>query len=60
MPKNQIPICPLMSAGNDISLVCLQERCAWYMSNVNKCSVYMLGHNAMLNIKSKVKKEGRG
>lgn len=57
MPKNQIPICPLMSAGNDISLVCLQERCSWYMPNINKCSVYLLGHNAMLNIKDKIKKK---
>ena len=54
MANNQIPICPLMSAGNDIPIVCLQERCSWYLSNLKKCSVYILGHNAMLEVKSKV------
>ena len=29
----KIPICPLMSAGNEINIVCVQENCAWYMKN---------------------------
>ncbi len=49
----QIPVCPLMSAGNDISVVCAQEKCAWYMKASKMCSVYILAHKAALDIKSK-------
>lgn len=48
-----IPICPLMSAGNDIEIVCAQEKCAWYLKNYKTCSVYLLAHNAALDIKQK-------
>lgn len=51
--SNSIPICPIMSAGNDIQIVCSQERCAWYMKNYKTCSVYILAHNAVLDIKAK-------
>jgi len=57
MANNQIPICPLMSAGSEIPVVCLQERCAWYLVNLKKCSIYMLGHDSMLNVKSKLEKK---
>lgn len=49
----KIPICPLMSAGNDMSMVCKQEECAWYMKNYKMCSVYIIAHNASLDIKEK-------
>ena len=52
-----IPVCPLMSAGNDITIVCSQEKCAWYMLNLKKCAVYMLGHNATLEVKEKMNKK---
>ena len=42
-----------MSAGNDIQIVCSQERCAWYMKSYKTCSVYLLAHNAVLDIKEK-------
>ena len=48
-----IPICPLLSSGNDINLACLQENCAWYMKNYKTCSIYILAHNAALDIKDK-------
>lgn len=48
-----IPICPLMSAGNDMEIVCAQEKCAWYIKNYKTCSVYLLAHNAALDIKQK-------
>lgn len=48
-----IPICPLMSAGNDIEIVCAQEKCAWYLKNYKTCSVYLMAHNAALEIKEK-------
>ena len=54
---NKIPICPLMSAGNEINIVCAQENCAWYMKNYKTCSVYLLAHNAVLDIKEKQAKQ---
>lgn len=53
MSDKKIPICPLMSAGNDVCIVCAQETCAWYMKNYKTCSVYLLAHNAVLDIKEK-------
>lgn len=53
MTVAKIPICPLMSAGNNITIVCEQENCAWYMKNYKTCSVYLLAHNAVLDIKEK-------
>ena len=57
MSSNQIPICPLMSAGNEISVLCSQEKCAWYMKSYKTCSVYLLAHDAALNIKEKQAKK---
>lgn len=48
-----IPVCPMMSAGNNMEVVCAQEKCAWYIKNLKICSVYAIGHDAMLNIRSK-------
>lgn len=50
---SSIPICPLMSAGNSIEVICAQEKCAWYVKSYKTCSMYLLGHNAVLNIKEK-------
>lgn len=51
--KTSIPFCPLMSAGNTIEVVCTQERCAWYLKNYKMCSMYVLAHNAALDIQGK-------
>ncbi|MFA6988966.1 MAG: hypothetical protein WC197_02755 [Candidatus Gastranaerophilaceae bacterium] len=48
-----IPKCPLMSAGQNISIVCEQENCAWYLKAYKTCAVYILAHNAALDIKNK-------
>ena len=48
-----IPICPLMSAGSTVEIVCAQEKCSWYIKNYKTCSVYLLAHNAALDIKEK-------
>ena len=45
--------CPIMSAGTDIIQVCIQENCAWYLKSYKTCSVYVLAHNAALDIKKK-------
>lgn len=42
-----IPYCPLMSAGSDIDKVCTLERCAWFNPSIKKCSVYLIGFNAL-------------
>jgi len=52
-----IPYCPLMSAGNTIEVVCTQERCAWYLKNYNMCGMYILAHNAALEIQNKQSKK---
>lgn len=52
MSDNQIPLCPLMSAGNDIPQVCTQERCAWYMKNVRACSLYVIAHSQLTKTKA--------
>ena len=48
-----IPVCPLLSSGNEITMICEQENCAWYMKNYKTCSIYVLAHNAALDIKTK-------
>ena len=56
--KENIPFCPLMSIGaNGVDMVCTQERCAWYMANVKKCSIYILGYNALIEANSKKKSQ---
>lgn len=53
----EIPICPLMSAGKEVSKVCEQENCAWYIKNYKTCAAYILAHNAALEIQDKQKGE---
>lgn len=57
MARNEIPVCPLVSIGSGIDMVCSQTRCAWYVPSVQKCSVYLMAYNALLdaNIKQKAK-----
>ena len=49
-----IPYCPVMSAGNDHSVICAQERCAWYMKGSKTCAVYILAHKAAMDIKKQM------
>lgn len=56
MAEKDIPYCPLLSIGaNGIDMVCTQDRCAWYMANVKKCSMYIMGYNALMDANSKKK-----
>lgn len=50
-------ICPLMSSGSDIDKICLQESCAWYLKNLKICSIYMMAHNAAMNVQAKQAKK---
>ena len=51
--KGGIPVCPLMSIGQPSVVLCIQEECSWYFKNFKTCSVYLLGHNAAMDIKTK-------
>jgi len=57
MTDKNTPYCPLMSAGNSVEIICSQERCAWYLKNYKMCSVYILAHNAALEISAKQSKK---
>lgn len=58
MADKSIPYCPLMSAGSTVEVICAQERCAWYLKNYKMCSVYILAHNAALDISQKQTNKG--
>lgn len=51
--KKRIPYCPLLSAGSDTLKVCLQENCAWWMSNTKTCMAYVIAHKNVLDIKAR-------
>ncbi len=53
MSSSSIPVCPLISAGKEVNSVCAQENCAWYIHNLKTCAVYILAHNALLDVKAK-------
>jgi len=44
----------MMSNGAENNYVlCQQEDCAWYLKNYKSCSIYVIAHDAALNIKAK-------
>ena len=53
MSKNEIPVCPLISIGSGIDMVCSQTKCAWYVPSLQKCSMYLLAYNALLEANQK-------
>ena len=57
MVNKGTPYCPLMSAGSSVEIICSQEKCAWYLKNYKMCSVYILAHNAALEISEKQSKK---
>ena len=56
MIDKEIPKCPLLSVGTGIDMVCAQTQCAWYVPSVKKCSMYLLGYNALLDANQQQKK----
>jgi hypothetical protein len=34
-------------------MVCSQQKCAWYVPSVQKCSMYLLAYNALLDANQK-------
>jgi len=51
--STQIPVCPLVSIASGIDMVCSQQKCAWYVPSVKKCSMYLLAYNALLDANAK-------
>jgi len=49
--------CPVSSAGNEVPVICMKEACAWYLNNYKKCAVFVLAHDAALNIQEKQAKK---
>lgn len=50
---SSVLVCPLMSAGKEVTQLCLEENCAWYLKNYKACSSYVLAYDAALEIKKK-------
>ncbi len=48
-----IPVCPMLSASGGVDMVCMQEKCAWYMKSSKLCAVYIIAHNNLLEIQKK-------
>ena len=57
--KGGTPTCPLLTIREESDRLCLQENCAWYVKNYKVCSVYLLGHNAAVDIKLKQQPQPR-
>ena len=55
MADKQMKSCPLTSIGTGIDMVCPGEKCAWYVSNVKKCAMYLIAYEALLNVNEKQK-----
>ncbi|MBQ8635957.1 hypothetical protein IJ425_07380 [bacterium] len=50
--RKKIPFCPLLSGSGDLR-ICLQEKCAWWVSSTKTCMAYVVAHNNVLEIKQK-------
>ena len=51
--ERQVSLCPLMSVGSQVEIVCMQENCEKKKKNYKLCSVYMLAYNSMLDVQAK-------
>ena len=50
--------CPLMcSTDNNYNVICQEEDCAWYVKAFKSCAMYIIAHNAALDIKAKQSKQ---
>ena len=56
-PKKKVYFCPLMSVGAGVDMVCIEDKCAWFLQSVKKCSVYMTAYNSLLDVQVKQKKD---
>ena len=49
-----IPVCPMLSSGLGYDVVCARDKCAWYVKSSKLCAVYVIAHNNLLDIQSKL------
>ena len=54
-PNSKLQSCPLLSINTGIEMVCVQNKCSWYVPNVKKCAIYLLAYNALLDANQKQK-----
>lgn len=48
-----IPVCPILSArSTESNSLCVQEDCALYLTNVNRCSLVYIGYKALMDIQA--------
>lgn len=51
------PVCPLLtSRSNDAMELCLGEQCAWYVTPVKKCALYVMGHKSAVDLQQAPKR----
>jgi hypothetical protein len=43
-----LPVCPLMSGESNI--LCVEDQCAWYIPQVKKCAVMVLGYESAMRV----------
>lgn len=51
-PNATLLTCPLLSANSEYNKMCVQDRCAWYLKSARTCSMAVLAHESVLNIKT--------
>lgn len=54
MAEKMIPVCPMLSSGLGYDVVCARDKCAWYVKSSKLCAVYVIAHNNLLDIQSKL------
>lgn len=50
MVDSPVPVCPLLSTRSDITELCLGDQCAWYVTPVRKCALYVMGHKGAVDL----------
>jgi hypothetical protein len=46
-----LPVCPLLSMrGGDGYELCLEDQCAFYVASAKKCSLFLLGYQALATL----------
>jgi len=50
-PRDSIlQVCPLLSTRSGVTELCLGQDCAWYVTPVRKCALYVLGHKNAVDL----------
>lgn len=52
MVDSMLPVCPLLSTRSEVLELCVGDQCAWYVSPVRKCALYVIGHKGAVDLQS--------